>query len=171
MGNIFKFIKELWQCIVSSFGVVVYRTATLPAATGSANLFTVAGGRVRLTNLTGSIVGVPAGTAATILLRLRHTPTSGIGVTNICADIVDIKGFLANVILTITGAVAVAMASAGGTGVQALHSFATNQQSLEPGVISMLMTEGAGPAGDITGSIRWMVQYVPLDPGATIVPA
>lgn len=167
--NWYSQLKEIWQG-KRLLGVTVQKTGTLPAATaGSTNLFTVAGGRVKLVELVGSIVIPPGGTAATILLRLRHTPVTG--VVNICADIADIKGWVATRLLTITGAVAVAMADGGVTGIQVLQSFATNQQSLEPGVISMIMTEGAGAAGDIVGAIQWTIKYLPLDPGATIVPA
>jgi energy-converting hydrogenase Eha subunit B len=163
-----KKITELWQGQRTP-SILVENTATLPAATGSVNLFTVTGGRVRLTDLVGSIVTSPDGTAATILARLRHTPATG--VTNMCTDIADIKGWLANRLLTITGAVANAMADGGVTGIQVLQSFTTNQQTLEPGIISLLMTEGAGGIGDIVGAIKWTIRYIPMDPGATVAPA
>ena len=163
----FKQLTEFWQGQRDP-SVAVYKTATLPAATGSVDLFTVTG-RVRLVDLVGAIVTPPDGTAATILARLRHTPATG--VTDMCADIVDIKGWAATRLLLITGAVAVAMFDGGVTGIQILFSFATNQQELEPGVISLLMTEGAGPAADITGAIRWTIRYVPMDTDAAIVAA
>ena len=164
----FKQISELWQGQRNP-SIAVYKTATLPAATGSVNLFTVAGGRVRLVDLVGSIVTPPGGTAATILARLRHTPATG--VTNMCADIVDIKAWVATRLLTITGAVAVAMADGGVTGIQVLQSFATNQQQLEPGIISLLMTEGAGGVGDIVGAIKWTIRYIPMEDGAVVTAA
>lgn len=164
----FKQLKELWQGQRTP-SILVERTATLPAATGAVNLFVVAGGRVRLTDLVGSIVTPPDGTAATILARLLHT--SAIGVANMCADIADIKAWVATRLLTITGTVANAMADGGVTGVQTLQSFTTNQQTLEPGIISLLMTEGAGAAGDIVGAIKWTIRYIPMDSGATIAPA
>ncbi len=165
--NWFRQIAELWQGQKTP-SIAVYKTATLPGATGSVDLFTVTG-RVRLVDLVGSIVTPPGGTAATILARLRHTPAAG--VTNMCANIVDIKAWVATRLLLITGAVAVAMFDGGATGIQLLFSFATNQQALEPGVISLLMTEGAGGIGDIVGAIKWTIRYVPMDVGATIVPA
>ncbi|GAJ07070.1 unnamed protein product [marine sediment metagenome] len=161
----FKQLTEFWQAQRTP-GVAVYNTVTLPGNTGSVNLFTVTG-RVRLTDLVGSIVTPPGGTAATILARLQHTPATG--VTDMCADILDIKAWVATRLLTITGAVAVAMADGGVTGVQVLLSFATNQQALEPGVISLLVTEGA--PGTITGAIKWTLRYIPMEAGATIDPA
>ena len=163
----FTQIKEFWQGQRDP-SVAVYKTATLPAATGSVDLFTITG-RVRLVDLVGSIVTPPAGTAGTILARLRHTPATG--VTDMCADIVDIKGWVATRLLLIDGVVGNAMFDGGVTGIQILFSFATNQQELEPGVISLLMTEGAGPAADIVGAIKWTIRYVPMEADATISPA
>lgn len=164
-----KQITELWQGDKEG-GVLVQKTVTLPAADGgSADLFTVAGGRVRLTDLVGSIVTTPTGTAGTVLIRLRHTPATG--VTNMCADSPDIKGLLPTNLLTITGVVGGAMADGGITGIQSLQSFATNQQVLEPGIISLFLTETAVITGDVAGAIKWTIKYVPVDPGAVIVAA
>ena len=163
----FKQLTEFWQGQRDP-SVAVYKPATLPAATGSVDLFTVTG-RVRLVDLVGSIVTPPAGTAATILARLRHTPATG--VTDLCADIADIKGWVATRLLLIDGVVGNAMFDGGVTGIQILFSFATNQQELEPGIISLLMTEGAGAAADIVGAIKWTIRYVPMDTDASIVAA
>lgn len=152
-------------------GVPVYKTIVIPAATATLTpLFTVAGGRVRLVSLYGQVVVAPAAAAGTILLRLRLTPTNGVGVTDMCADSADVVALAQYSLITITGAVAVAMAiTAGATGVQVLHSFVTNEQALEPGVIAMLQTNAGGNV--TAGTIKWSIIYVPLDPSATISPA
>ena len=164
----FTQIKELWQAQRTP-GVAVYKTATLPAATGSVDLFTITG-RVRLVDLVGSIVTPPAGTAGTILARLQHK-LPAVAATDMCADIADIKGWVATRLLLIDGVVGNAMFDGGVTGIQILFSFAGNQQELEPGIISLLMTEGAGPAADIVGAIKWTIRYVPMEAGATVDPA
>jgi hypothetical protein len=166
----FRWLKDIWQGR-RTLGVPAYKTAALAALTATLTpLFNVAGGRVRLVSLYGQVVQVPAAAAGTILLRLRLTPTIVGAVTDMCADSADVVALAQYSLLTITGAVAVAMGiTAGATGVQVLHSFATNQQSLEPGVIGLLQTNAGGNV--TAGILKWTIHYLPLDPGAVLVPA
>ena len=166
----FRWLRSLWlgQRVL---GVPVYKTAALAAGTAVLTpLFTVAGGRVRLTNFYGRVNVAPAVGVGTILLRLRLTPTVVGAVTDMNVNSADVVGLAQYSLLTYDGVVTNALIiTAGATGVQALHSFVANQQSLEPGVIGVLQTVGTPPV--TAGNISWTLLYAPLDPGATVTAA
>ncbi len=160
-----------WWEGLGRIGIPVHKTLDLEAiATGTFTpLFNIVGGRVKLVHLVGRVDEVPAVSAGTILLRLRLDPVIG-AVTDMCADSADVVALAQYSLITITGAVAVAMAiTAGATGVQVLHSLATNQQDLEAGIIGLLNPTGAG---NITaGIVSWTIHYLPLDLSAAVVAA
>ena len=122
----------------------------------TANLFTVAGGAVRVLGIAGYLVA--ACEAAANNTKLVHTPTGG-AAADLCA-VLDVTGSAIRKLLTITGTKANAMALSADEGV-IVDNMAT-AVILMPGVISL------NCANTTTGDIDWYVLYEPLAPGASI---
>jgi hypothetical protein len=139
------------------FGLRVLRaTATLPAtATGS--IFTVTLGNVMITSILGVVTTSIQAQANAV--KLVATPTIG-AVNDLCAT-VDINGLAAGGQLSLTGLAADAMVKSTGGGVSSLR----NAIVVAPGAV------GLNTAATNTGSIRWIVTYVPLEDGALLVAA
>ncbi len=148
-----------------TLGERVEKTAAYNPAGTSVNLFTVAGGRVMLRALVGQVTVIVAkNAAANANTRLRHTPSTGAAAaTNMCADL-DCDTDNVDTVYSITGAAGVPMVDDARAGV-IVPSFVTNQQILQPGIISKFYTTLT------TGTIRWTLHYIPIDAGATVVAA
>lgn len=129
------------------------------ASLTTANLFTVAGGAVRVLGLAGYLVA--ACEAAANNTKIVHTPTGG-AAADLCA-VLDVTGSAIRKLLTITGTKANAMALSADEGV-IVDNMAT-AVVLMPGVLSL------NCANTTTGDIDWYVLYEPLAPGATITAA
>jgi hypothetical protein len=133
-------------------------TATLPQ-TATATLFTVSGGRILLTSLIGNVTVATGATATN--LKITSTPSAGTAVdiaTNVAAASKEVGAHFSVNCVTIG---ALTVGNAGG----------------------LAMAGGSGgliiPAGSIqwttdandTGSIKWLLTYVPLDDGAAVAAA
>ena len=139
------------------FGIRVERaTATLPAtATGS--LFTVTGGRIILTSFIGEVTtGIQAQANA---IKLVATPTTGS--VNDLSGTVESNGLAAGGLLGITGLAADAMVKSTGGGISNLRN----------PVVVAIGAIGLNTAATNTGSVKWVMTYIPLDVGATVVAA
>ena len=157
------------QVAASVYGAVVTGGAkTLPAST-TGHIFTVAGGRVIVTSLTGIISTAIQAQATT--LSVGNTPTGGSASTaSFCATL-DLNGKVAGVSLAVPQAKASALMSSGadGTLLWSTTSGAQGVSAVNGGLLLM-------PAGTIdvttvatsTGAITWTVTYVPYDAGATV---
>lgn len=139
------------------FGLRVQRaTAALPAtATGS--IFTVTVGNVMITSILGVVTTSIQAQANAV--KLVATPTTG-SVNDLCGT-VDVNGLAAGGQLSLTGLAGDAMVKSTGGGVSSLR----NAIVVAPGAI------GFNTAATNTGSIRWVVTYVPLEDGALLVAA
>lgn len=140
----------------SVLGVQVTKaTASLPA-TATGTLFTVSTGLVLVTSITGIVTtGIQAQACA---VKLVATPTTG-SVNDLTAT-VDVNGLAAGGMLTVgatSGATAVLNKSTGG----GLPYGST-------GLIVNIGTIGINTAATNTGSVRWVLTYVPLETGATV---
>lgn len=141
----------------SAFGVRVTRaTATLPATT-TGSLFTVATGRVLVTSIIGVVTTSIQAQANAI--KLVATPTTG--AVNDLSATVDVNGLAAGGLLGATGLAADALVKSTGGGVSNLR----NPIVVAPGAI------GLNTAATNTGSVSWILTYVPLEDGATVVAA
>lgn len=129
--------------------------ATDLAAVATVNIFTVSGGDILLTHIYGIVTVGPIGAGLTTL-DLQHTPTGGVA-TAMCAASAAINTDAVNTIYTITGAVAGAMVASAGLGV-GVASMVTNMQVLVPGIILLNVAVAVN-----TGTIDWILHYVPLD--------
>lgn len=141
------------------FGIRVDRTAAaLPAA--QAALFTVSGGRVLITGVLGEVMVAILAQACT--LKLTSNPTTGTDV-DIAAASASVSGKEIGSLFGITGLFATAMNvnNAGATGFL-----------LTP-VVLPIGTLDITPSADnsATGTVRWSIWYIPLDPLAKIVAA
>lgn len=129
-------------------------TATLPqTATGA--LFTVTG-RVKLLGIYGEVTTILGATATNA--KLIATPTVGSAV-DICAA-VAVANLAVGTQLGITGTFANAM-------------MATNGAILAQVTPTIIKagTIGLNTTANNTGSVKWRVEYLPIDPGAKIIAA
>lgn len=136
------------------FGTRVSKsTGTLAATT--VPLFTVAGGRVALTSIHGVVT-----TAITVAnsYKLQHNPTDGTTVDLVAATDIGTTDTPAGDILSFTG-VRTASIVAGGAA-----------QTLT-GTVVLTSGQIESVSAGTDGVINWVVTYVPLDDGATLVAA
>ncbi|MFF7837555.1 hypothetical protein ACFZC6_01775 [Streptomyces ossamyceticus] len=128
-------------------------TGTLAAST--VPLFTVAGGRVAITAVYGAV-----GTAITVAnsYKLQHNPTTGTTVDLCAATDIGTTDTPAGDLLGFTGAANAAITRGGS--VETLRA---------PIVLAVGQVESVSAGTD--GEITWVVNWVPLDDGATLVAA
>lgn len=140
-----------------AFGIKVDRaTAVLPQTT-SGTLFTVAGGRVLVTNITGEVTTVIQTQANNT--KLVATPTTGTAV-DMCA-VLDISADEVGCLYTITGLPSDAMYGPNaGLG-----------QVMSRGLVVPIGTIKLSCAASNTGSVKWSITYLPWDDGASVVAA
>ena len=139
------------------FGTKVDRAgATLPQ-TATGTLFTVAGGRVLVTSITGEVTVATGATATNA--KLVSTPTVGTAV-DLCA-VLAIASKEIGTLLGITGLFSDAMVGANaGAGVAPRNP-----------VVVPVGAIGLNTSANNTGSIKWSITYVPLDNGASVAAA
>lgn len=140
------------QAVSNPVVSVARATSALPQ-TASLNLFTVAGGRVELINITGQVT-VDVGAVANNTQLL-------LGATALCADL-NINGDVAGTRYSITGTFANAMVE---TAINVPVAQQATKVVLPPGNIILDCNGSDGG----TGRVRWTVVYMPLEPGAYVV--
>lgn len=135
---------------------VIRATANLPQGVAAA-IFTVAGGRVLVTQIVGEVTTIIQVVANAT--KLTANPTTGTSV-DLCATL-DITGDEEGALYGISGTFADAL-------------FGVNAGALEgqdkPAVVP-IGTIDLDCAGSATGQVQWDIWYIPLDDGATIVAA
>lgn len=129
---------------------------TLPASTTGA-LFTVSGGRVLITSITGVVTTAVQAQANAI--KLVATPT--VGTVNDLSGTVESNGAIVGSLFGATGLAADALVKSTGGGVSNLR----NPVVVAAGAI------GLNAAATNTGAVDWTVTYIPLDDGATVAAA
>lgn len=136
------------------FGIQVPRpTAALPA-TATGGLFTVATGRILLTGIVGEVTTVIQTQACNT--KLLHTPTVGTAV-DLCA-VLNITAKEVGTLFGITGLFSDALVGANaGAGVYPRNP-----------IVLPVGTLGLNTAATNTGSVKWIITYVPLDDGAVV---
>jgi hypothetical protein len=142
----------------SVLGVSVARaTATLPATTQGA-IFTVAGGRVLVTSLIGTVTTAIQNQACT--LKITGNPTAGTDVDLATATAVTAKEVGSIITLPAAAGGAVVVANAGGALVPIGSGLVLNAGTLD------IVTSATN-----TGSVKWDLTYVPIDDGASVTAA
>lgn len=157
------------QLFASNYGVLVTGgPKTLPAST-TGHLFTVSGGRVLITSVTGVVSTAIQAQAST--LSVGNTPTGGsASVASIAAAITSISGLPVGTSLAAPPFSSGSPAALVASGANGVLTGVDTGVSLELGGICLV------PAGTIdcttsatdTGAVVWTVGYVPYDAGATV---
>jgi len=158
MGAIFRWVRELWLGLKQIGQTVDSAVVVLPDdATEITDIFEVVGGRVKLTELVGvAVTDIPAFDQT---VHLRHETN------DLCIGL-NINDDAEGTLYTINGDVTDPMEDDGATGV-AVASFVENHLVLSPGTIDVHAIGVAGAGGQI----QFRIAYIPLDPGAHIIPA
>lgn len=135
------------------YGARVDRAAATIPQSAAGSLFTVSGGRVLLTSIVGEVTTAIQAQATT--MKLQHT--QGATTTDLSAT-VDMTGQPVGALYGITGKAG--DAAVAGSGVPQ-----TNEIILQVGTLK------ATTVVNSTGAMKWTVNFIPLDDGATIVAA
>jgi hypothetical protein len=156
------------QQLAAYYGVLVTGGAKTLPASGTGHLFTVAGGRVMITSVTGVVSTVIQAQACTI--SIGNTPSGGSGAnTSIATASSSVSGVAVGATFGVppysSGAAALVFTAASG-----VLPAADLGVSVDDGGLYLV------PAGTIdwttsatnTGAITWTVGYVPYDSGATV---
>lgn len=131
-------------------------TAALPAGT-TGSIFTVTG-KVRLLEIIGVVTTVIQTQACN--LKITSTPTAaGLSAVDICANL-NVSGNAANSFYSITGTFANALVNSTGAFVSQAAAI-----DLPAGTLDLITS------ATNTGSVKWFVRYMPLDPGARMIAA
>jgi hypothetical protein len=150
-------IIQGYQLREISFGVQVASAYTALPATATHTLFTVAGGRIVLTSLTGIVTTVVQAQACAV--KLVATPT--VGTANDMSGTLDINAAEAGALLSLHGTLATALQ--GGVAKSGSVPATNFAQIVNTGNI------GVNTAATNTGAITWTATYIPYDTGATLV--
>lgn len=138
---------------IGNYGVNVARAAGNLAQTGTLNLFSVTGGRILITSLVGQVTTAIQAQADAV--KLQTVSTAGAVVSDLCAT-VDVNAAVVGTLLGLTGTAATA-AVLGSSVPQ------TNEVIVAPGFVRM------NAAASNTGQMSWLLTYIPLDDGGTVV--
>ncbi len=157
MGAIFRWIRDLWLGKRGLGQTTERPTAVLTIAT--VPLFTVSGGRIKVTQIIGEITTVMENIA--IVVSLQSNPTTGT-TRALCANL-DIDTYADGDLLGITGITVDAMIPAATGGAIEAQ---TQGVIVQEGTIDII--SAAAPAA---GSIKWTLKWIPIDEGAAVAAA
>lgn len=158
------------QAFATSYGTVATGAAkTLPAST-TGHLFTVSGGRVLVTGITGVVSTAVQAQACTI--SIGNTPTGGsAAVASIASASSSVSGATVGTSFGVGAFSSGSPAALVVTGASGVLAGANIGFSLDDGGIGLV------PPGTIdwttsatnTGAVTWSVSYVPYDASASVV--
>ncbi len=151
-----------------NLGRAVVKGPVTNPQTASTALFTVTGGKVLITSLTGIVTTVQGATANSF--NITYTPSGGsaadLAAATVCTS--DAVGTL----YTITGVAAdiVSAQKVGGTEVPQVTfaptpTFLTGPIGVDAGALNLKAS------GSNTGATTWTLTYIPLDDGASVAAA
>lgn len=144
------------------YGLKVTEPAAIVPQTGTAHIFTVAGGRVVITSLVGQVTAAASATATT--LSIGVTPTVGTAAATGLATATAITSAEIGTLVSLPisyGALLVGVGAKAGGAVQAQGS---GGYVVQPGTVDIVTS-----ASNATAALSWTLTYVPLDDGATVV--
>jgi hypothetical protein len=143
-----------------TWGIKVEEPAAVLPATGTAHIFTVAGGRVIVTGLVGQCTTVCSATATTV--SIGATPTVGTAsATAFCTAVAITSVEVGTLVSLPAGAKgALVVGTNAGTAVQVCGD---SGYVVSPGSIDVVTS------ATNTGAFKWTLFYEPLDDGATVV--
>lgn len=138
-----------------NYGRNVARAAAVLPATTNQTIFTIAGGRILVTGLVGEVTTVMTGTATNVKVTSVSTTSS------IASDMTAntaVTSLAVGALYSISGVAA----TAGTTG----SAVAKNNELILPIGLIRITTDATN-----TGAMKWILTYVPLDPGASVAAA
>lgn len=140
--------------LLANYGTTVFRTAATIPATTTQTLFTVVGGRIIVTNLSGLVTTVIGAVATNLLVNYLNTAsgTNANLATNVAITSAPVGTQYSVSTLGAAGTIGVAV----GQG---------NEMLLSAGTIR------ATTDATTTGAMSWALSYIPLDTGAYVVAA
>lgn len=150
---------QFYEALIMGFRVEKAEGATV--ATGETSLFTITGGRVRITQIVGEVTTVIQTQATAV--KLVYDPTATGSDVDLCATL-DLTADPTGELYSITGDFSDAMISLRNV-VEAVAMMEAHGIILGPGAIH----QNSGAAS--SGGIKWTLWYVPLDDGAAVVAA
>lgn len=152
-----------WQQI--GLGIKVDRAESIlpqTVATPGTEYFTVAGGLVLVTGLVGYFTVVAGGA---VNATWCHNPTPGTD-TDICAA-TALAGAAQGDIMTVSGIATEGMLPLAGAAAQLMGGIAGSCK----GIVLPTGALGVFTNASVTGNWRWVLWYIPIDDGATVVAA
>lgn len=142
------------QLLLANYGTTVYRAAATIPATTTQTLFTVTGGRVIITSLTGLVTTVIGAVATNLLVNYLNT-ASGTN-ANLCTNVA---------ITSLPVGSQYSVSTLGGAGTVGVAIVQGNEMIVSAGSIR------ATTDATTTGAMSWALAYIPLDPGAYVTAA
>lgn len=139
---------------LANYGPTVVRAAAVLPATATGTLFNVVGGNVIITNIVGQVVTAMSATVTNLKLNALNTATTG------NADLT------ANVLVTsLAAGTLLGVPTLGSAGTASVFAVQNNEFVVGAGSIRAI-TDATN-----TGTVKWYVNYVSLDPGAYVIAA
>lgn len=142
-------------------GRTVERATALPPQGTTASIFRISGGKVRLTGIFGEVTTAIGAVANAT--KLIHDPSGAGANVDLCAT-VDINAFAVGKVLSIVGVLATAMKATTLWLVVPADNIPWPGLILAPGDI-VLSCAGSS----VTGSIKWTVNYEPVDAAGLLI--
>ena len=147
------------QLRLLEYGNQVVKAAQALPQSATATLFTVAGGRVVITSLAGTVSTVIGGTATT--LALGTAPTVGTAATAGIASATAITSKEAGTHIWLPATAGSAL-NVGGNAGAAAQLLGGQAYVVSAGTITWTTSAST------TGAISWSLTYIPLDDGASV---
>jgi len=160
MGAIFRWIRDLWLGRRQLGQTTERETAVLTAAT--VPIFTISGGRIKVTQIIGEITTAAIPVALTNV-SLSATPTAGTGTARALCVATDLSGYAIGDLLGIDGVNTSTLLPPASSGVIEAQTMGV---IVKAGVINVISGAATTP-----GSIRWTLKWIPIDEGASVAAA
>jgi len=145
-----------------NFGIRVDRAGKALAA-GTANLFTITGGRVLLVGLLGEVSSALDATATTIQIASLRTDVTTPTATVLCIASAAQGSATVSVMYTLPAAVGSALTTSTGTSAAIMNAV---RYVIPVGALQIITTGGAN-----AGLVKWSVWYQQIDDGAYMAAA
>jgi hypothetical protein len=143
------------QLLLANYGNTSVRAAAVLPATATTNFFQVVGGNVIITNILGQVVTATGATATTLLLEAFNTAANAAASIATAVSVASLPVGTFYAVPTV--------GSAGVTGATNALAVQNNEFIVGAGFIR------ATTSASNTGTVKWYVNYISLDPGAYVV--
>jgi len=155
----------------SIFGQPAYKAATTIPQTATGTIFTVTGGKVAITSLTGEVTTVIG--AVAVNFNLVYTPAGG-SAADLCAATACISDPVGTLYSLVSGIAADLLSIQSVTVAATVPFLATEIPSvtyapmLRQPIVVRAGAVGFKTSASTTGAVKWVCTWVPLDDGAAL---